>query len=58
MRPLESGGVAVGAKVPHAAALEFGTRRMAARPWLRPAVERVRGRLIQLVKEVWPHASA
>lgn len=42
----------VGSSAPYAAYLEFGTSDMAARPFLRPAVERVRGEIAQLAREV------
>lgn len=42
----------VGSSAPYAAYLEFGTSEMAARPFLRPAVERVRGEIAQLAREV------
>gem|GEM_PF-6044501 len=42
----------VGSPLGYAAQLEYGTSRMAARPWLRPAVERVRPRLAELIAQV------
>jgi HK97 gp10 family phage protein len=35
----------------YARALEFGTRRMAARPFLRPALERNRAKTLRLIRE-------
>ena len=50
---LGSGRAQVGSSADHAAPLEFGTSEIAARPWLRPAVERVRNRIGALVREGW-----
>jgi HK97 gp10 family phage protein len=46
-----SGQAQVGSSAEHAAPLEFGTGTMAARPFLRPAIERVRVRITNLVRE-------
>ena len=46
--------VDVGSDVGHAAPLEFGTKNMAARPWLQPAFdenkEKIRARVIKAIK--------
>lgn len=43
--------VEVSANAPYAVALEFGTSRMAERPYMRPALEKNRGNIARLVKE-------
>lgn len=43
--------VDVGSTLKYAGWLEFGTKRMAARPWLFPAFERNRAAIIQLFKK-------
>ena len=43
--------VTVTSKAPYAAALEFGTSKMAARPYMRPATERNRDDVTRLVGE-------
>ncbi|EZP72353.1 HK97 gp10 family phage protein [Sphingomonas paucimobilis] len=43
--------VEVVATAPHAIPLEFGTSRMAERPFMRPAADRVRGKAQRLVAE-------
>lgn len=51
------GMYAVGTHVEYAPYVEFGTRRMAARPYLRPAAEIVAARLQELVQQAfrgWP----
>ena len=48
---------AVGTHVEYAPYVEFGTRRMAARPYLRPAADIVSARLQELVQQAfqdWP----
>lgn len=47
-----SDGARVGSDAPHGGLLEFGTGRMAARPWLRPSVEAVRRELGGIAREV------
>jgi HK97 gp10 family phage protein len=49
--PLPAGqaGYRVSANAPHAAALEFGTSKMAERPYMRPAAARSRPYILQLV---------
>lgn len=42
--------VEVSSNAPYAAALEFGTSRMAARPYMRPAVEKTRPKVLELVQ--------
>jgi len=42
----------VGTNLAYGHLLEFGTLKMAARPWLRPAVEQVRGEAGAIVSEV------
>jgi hypothetical protein len=44
VRKLEPGTYRIASHLSYAAALEFGTRRLAPRPYLRPAVERLRAR--------------
>jgi HK97 gp10 family phage protein len=44
------GTARIGSDAAYAPLLEFGTVEMAARPWMRPAVERVRGQLLQIVR--------
>lgn len=44
------GSVEVSSNAPYSAALEFGTSRMAERPFMRPAVAKKRGRVAQLVE--------
>lgn len=43
------GLVTVTSKANYSAALEYGTSRMAARPFMRPAVERNRKKVVQMV---------
>lgn len=43
--------VDIEAAAPYSAAVEYGTQRMPARPYLTPAVEKARGRLPELVAE-------
>lgn len=43
--------VIVASRAPYAAHLEFGTSKMAARPYMRPATEKKRKRVAQLVGE-------
>jgi HK97 gp10 family phage protein len=43
--------VEVSANAPYAAALEFGTSKMAERPYMRPAVARKRKEAIALVRK-------
>lgn len=50
IEPAAGGEIRVGAAAAHGQILEFGTEVMAARPWLRPAVERVRGRISDIVR--------
>jgi HK97 gp10 family phage protein len=45
------GVVTVTSKAPYSAALEYGTSRMAARPFMRPATERNRKKVAQMVGE-------
>lgn len=45
------GLVTVTSKANYSAALEYGTSRMAARPFMRPAVERNRKKVVQMVGE-------
>jgi len=45
------GVVTVTSKAPYSAALEYGTSRMAARPFMRPATERNRKKVVQMVGE-------
>lgn len=49
----EKGGLIgkVGTNVRYGAWLEFGTMKMAARPWLRPAVEKVTEKISKIFKE-------
>lgn len=48
-----AGGTArIGSNATYAPLLEYGAGELAARPWLRPAVERVRGQLIQLTRRI------
>ncbi len=48
-----AGGTArVGSNAAYAPLLEFGTEDLAARPWLRPAMERVRGQILQLARRI------
>lgn len=42
VQKVAEGHYRVGTNVPYALSLEFGTRKMAARPFMRPALERVR----------------
>lgn len=44
VQKIGEGRYRVGTNLKHGLFLEFGTRRMAARPWLRPAAEKVRKR--------------
>ena len=44
--------VRVGSNASYAPFLEFGTTEIEMRPWLRPAVERVRGQLSQILREM------
>ena len=61
IRPLSNGAQAVVSTAPHAAMVELGTRRMAARPYLLPAAEAARATLyaaaracaVRAVEEVW-----
>lgn len=52
VQPAE-GGYSVGSHLPYAAELEYGTSRMAARPWLRPAVEATRLMIPAMVRRWW-----
>lgn len=46
-------GVVVGSRLPYAAWLEFGTSKMAARPWLWPSLEQNRSAIRKLIgKEI------
>lgn len=45
------GVVTVTSHAPYSAALEYGTSRMAARPFMRPATERNRKKVVDLVGE-------
>ena len=40
----------VGSLAPHSAPLEFGTSKMAARPFMRPARDKMRGEVTELVR--------
>jgi HK97 gp10 family phage protein len=40
----------VGSLAPHSAPLEFGTSKMAARPFMRPAREKMRGEVSEMVR--------
>lgn len=53
----DAGGpfVEVGSNVEYAPFLEFGTRRMAARPHLRPAVNELISKIPGMVAEAWAH---
>ena len=42
-------GAIVGTNIEYAAFVEYGTRRMSARPYLRPAIDSVRGRAPNIV---------
>lgn len=42
--------VEVSSNAPYSAALEFGTSKMAARPFMRPAVEKARPKVLELVQ--------
>lgn len=44
-------GIQVGTPLSYGAALEFGTVTLAARPWLRPAMERLRAEIPQIIRE-------
>jgi HK97 gp10 family phage protein len=58
-QPGSSGGrfrVVVGSNVEYAPYLEFGTRRMAARPFLRPAFDQVRSRILRMLVTPSPRA--
>jgi HK97 gp10 family phage protein len=44
-------GIFVGTSVPYGAHLEYGTRRMPARPWLVPAMEKKRGAIKRLFQK-------
>ena len=48
----------IGTSLEYGPMLEFGTAEMAARPWLRPAVERVRQRLQEIVTQAFAGMSA
>lgn len=52
VRPSAPLQVIVGAAVRYAPYVEFGTRRMAARPYLRPAVDRVKDAFFQALAAV------
>jgi HK97 gp10 family phage protein len=45
------GVVEVTSRAPYSAALEYGTSRMAERPFMRPAAARNRGKVTQLVRQ-------
>lgn len=47
----EDGALMVGSSLDYAARLEFGGQTLAARPWLRPALDRVRGEVAILAAE-------
>ena len=51
-------GHRIGTSLAYGRMLEFGTGTMAARPWLRPAVERVRGRLREIIVQQFAGMSA
>jgi hypothetical protein len=53
LEPTSSGSYRVGTSLAYGRGLEFGTRRAGARPWLRPAVERVRQGVRQLVQMIF-----
>lgn len=44
-------GLMVGSSLEYAAALEYGTADMPPRPWLRPAIERIRAQLLELAQQ-------
>jgi len=45
-------GYRVGSNLPYATYLEFGTKKMGARPWLQPAVQANRKKLIENIQKV------
>lgn len=50
--------VEVSSSAPYAAALEYGTSKMAERPYMRPAVEKKRKEVTALVRRAVDHAIA
>lgn len=48
--------VEVSSNAPYAVALEFGTSKMAERPYMRPATEKKRKEVVQLVRRAVDHA--
>ena len=47
----ESGAVAIGTNVEYAPYVEYGTSRMMAQPYLRPAIDLVGGKAVQIVRK-------
>lgn len=59
VRPAPSGsGRTVEATAPHARFVELGTRRMAARPFLRPALMAVRADLVARIRTIFREGAA
>lgn len=44
-KPLEDGGVVIAFSAPHSHLVEFGTKKMAAKPYLRPALDELKGKI-------------
>lgn len=52
-KPDESGVVGVGYSAPHSHLLEFGTKNMRARPYLRPALDELKEKIGEKIAVVW-----
>lgn len=52
-KPHEDGIVAVGFSAPHSHLVEFGTRKMRARPYLRPALDNFKDKIGERIVSKW-----
>lgn len=52
-KPRDPGIVAVGFAAPHSHMAEFGTSRMAARPFLRPTLDELKSKIGEKIVVVW-----
>jgi len=52
-KPSDVGVVAVGFSAPHSHLIEFGTRKMRARPYLRPALDQFKAQIGKRIVSKW-----